>query len=145
MTTTNADSNSRQPLGLASNEGLGPLRAAADAVMAHQWSNNREAMDALTRLIDAAHALAVDVAAERERNRNAGFVEASRMHGQEIERLRSALRLIHGQGGGDFASDIHEARAIARDALGPNVEFSGVPAGHLSNHLAGGTSAGTQG
>lgn len=28
---------------------------------------------------------------------------------------------------------------------GPNVEFSGVPAGHSSNHPAGGTSAGTQG
>lgn len=27
----------------------------------------------------------------------------------------------------------------------PNVEFSGVPAGHPSNHPAGGTSAGTQG
>lgn len=27
----------------------------------------------------------------------------------------------------------------------PNVEFSGVPAGHSSNHPAGGTSAGTQG
>jgi hypothetical protein len=27
----------------------------------------------------------------------------------------------------------------------PNVEFSGVPAGHSSNHSAGGTSAGTQG
>lgn len=26
-----------------------------------------------------------------------------------------------------------------------NVEFSGVPAGHSSNHPAGGTSAGTQG
>ena len=35
-------------------EGLGPLRGAADAVMAHQWSNTRAAMDALTRLIDAA-------------------------------------------------------------------------------------------
>lgn len=32
------------------------LVAAADAVMAHQWSNTREAMDALTRLVDAAHA-----------------------------------------------------------------------------------------
>ena len=29
--------------------------------------------------------------------------------------------------------------------LQPNVEFSGVPAGHSSNHPAGGTSAGTQG
>jgi hypothetical protein len=36
-------------------------------------------------------------------------------------------------------------RQVALDALGPNVEFSGVPAGHLSNHPAGGTSAGTQG
>ena len=31
------------------------LRGAADAVMAHQWSNSRPAMDALTRLIDAAY------------------------------------------------------------------------------------------
>lgn len=35
-------------------------------------------------------------------------------------------------------------QAPARIA-GPNVEFSGVPAGHSSNHPAGGTSAGTQG
>lgn len=35
-------------------------------------------------------------------------------------------------------------QAPARIA-GPNVEFSGVPAGHLSNHPAGGTSAATQG
>ena len=34
----------------------------------------------------------------------------------EIERLRNALLLIHGQGD-KCASDIHEARAIARDAL----------------------------
>ena len=31
------------------------------------------------------------VAAERDRAHNAGFVEASRMHDQEIERLRSVL------------------------------------------------------
>ena len=31
------------------------------------------------------------------------------------------------------------------DSKTPNVEFSGVPAGHSSNHPAGGTSAGTQG
>jgi len=31
------------------------------------------------------------------------------------------------------------------DSEPPNVEFSGVPAGHSSNHPAGGTSAGTQG
>lgn len=30
------------------------LKAAADAVMAHQWSNSREAMQALTELIEAA-------------------------------------------------------------------------------------------
>lgn len=44
------------PDGSALSEGLGPLREAADAVMAHQWSNNRQAMDALTRLVDAASA-----------------------------------------------------------------------------------------
>lgn len=37
-----------------------------------------------------------------------------------------------------------QPRTVVLD-LGPNVEFSGVPAGHLSNHPAGGTSAGTQG
>lgn len=37
-------------------------------------------------------------------------------------------------------------RAWAVENLNPpNVEFSGVPAGHLSNHPAGSTSAGTQG
>ena len=35
-------------------------------------------------------------------------------------------------------------KAVAR-LKAPNVEFSGVPAGHSSNHPAGGTSAGTQG
>lgn len=33
-----------------------------------------------------------DYAAERERAHNAGFVEASRLHGAEIERLRAALQ-----------------------------------------------------
>lgn len=51
-------------------------------------------------------------AAERERNHNAGFVEASRLHGAEIEQLRTALRLIQGQDGDDPAHDIFEARAI---------------------------------
>ena len=31
------------------------LEQAAKDVMAHQWSNTREAMDALTRLVDAAY------------------------------------------------------------------------------------------
>ena len=35
----------------------------------------------------------------------------------EIERLRRALRLIHGKDGPDCAADIYEARAIAGDAL----------------------------
>jgi hypothetical protein len=42
-----------------------------------------------------------------------------------------------------------DARQSARQLVAcfkaHNVEFSGVPAGHLSNHPAGGTSAGTQG
>ena len=36
------------------------------------------------------------------------------------------------------------ARALPQNKT-PNVEFSGVPAGHSSNHPAGGASAGTQG
>lgn len=40
--------------GSALTEGLGPLAQAAQDVMAHQWSNTREAMDALTRLVDVA-------------------------------------------------------------------------------------------
>ena len=40
--------------GSALSEGLGPLAQAVRDVMAHQWSNNRQAMDALTRLVDAA-------------------------------------------------------------------------------------------
>ena len=35
-------------------------------------------------------------------------------------------------------------QALVDFHLGPNVEFSGVPAGHSSNHPAGGTSAGTK-
>lgn len=42
------------PDGSALSEGLGPLAQAVRDVMAHQWSNNRQAMDALTRLVDAA-------------------------------------------------------------------------------------------
>ena len=42
-------------------------------------------------------------------------------------------------------SQVVEAIEDARDVLGPNVEFSGVPAGHSSNRPAGGTSAATQG
>lgn len=38
----------------ASDSGLSPLAQAAQDVMAHRWSNNREAMDALTRLVDVA-------------------------------------------------------------------------------------------
>ena len=36
-------------------------------------------------------------------------------------------------------------RRTLPDSKTPNVEFSGVPAGHSSNHPTGGTSAGTQG
>lgn len=36
-------------------------------------------------------------------------------------------------------------RVVTYRVKTPNVEFSGVPAGHSSNHHAGGTSAGTQG
>lgn len=60
------------------------------------------------------------------------------------------------------APEIMAAGSMVRDEFGPevgnwlamesmterepsNVEFSGVPAGHSSNHPAGGTSAGTQG
>ena len=39
----------------------------------------------------------------------------------------------------DFAARVQAA------VIAANVEFSGVPAGHSSNHPAGGTSAGTQG
>lgn len=38
------------------------------AVMAHQWSNNQAAMDALTQLVDAANAAGdVDILAEHRR------------------------------------------------------------------------------
>ena len=55
MTKPSEDNPSGQPLGLPLNDQLGPLRGAVDAVMSHQWSNSREAMDALTRLVDAAN------------------------------------------------------------------------------------------
>ncbi len=42
------------PEAVCSTAGLGPLAQAVQAVMAHQWSNNRAAMDALTRLLDLA-------------------------------------------------------------------------------------------
>ena len=46
--------------------------------------------DALVPLYDQS-ALDAALAAARERGHNAGFVEASRLHGAEIERLRAAL------------------------------------------------------
>jgi hypothetical protein len=42
------------------------LRETAEAVMAHQWTNTREAIQALTDLVDAAHAaIDVDIVAHR--------------------------------------------------------------------------------
>lgn len=52
---------------------------------------------------------------------------------------------------GDGMAEIEQKSAITmlmrelRKRTSSNVEFSGVPAGHSSNHPAGGTSAGTQG
>ena len=55
MTTqATAGQQPSQPGAVLSSEGLGALAQAAQDVMAHQWSNNRQAMDALTRLVDAA-------------------------------------------------------------------------------------------
>lgn len=56
----------------------------------------------------------------------------------EIERLRAAMNEA-------LPFTVTLGQQILTDALGPNVEFSGVPAGHSSNHPAGGTAAGTQG
>lgn len=55
------------------------------------------------------------VSAERERAHNAGFVEASRLHGREIQRLQTALQWIASVNAMDY-----EYRAKARDALAPN-------------------------
>ena len=49
--------------------------------------------------------------------------------------------LAEGEGMQRFRDVLHHLAT----RKGPNAEFSGVPAGHSSNHPAGGTSAATQG
>ena len=57
--------------------------------------------------------------------------------------LLAAIEAMRVAGGAaEFQAAFDKAKKLA---MVHNVEFSGVPAGHSSNHPAGGTSAGTQG
>lgn len=89
MTTKDTDTHrptpAAEPLALRLSEGLGlpppavnwpqdlPLRDGGAVSAGRYWTE-------------------AQMLAERERAHNAGFVEASRLHGQEIERLRAALK-----------------------------------------------------
>lgn len=75
------------------------------------------------------------VAAERDRRakERATLMAAAAMLARMVEGDSVTMAVIS-----EMAEDIGRV-------LRPNVEFSGVPAGHSSNHPAGGTSAGTQG
>ena len=69
---------------------------------------------------------------------------------REVERLRAAIEFVlpmaeEEWGHHNCPTNGLKAVALMHAALSHNVEFSGVPAGHSSNHPAGGTSAGTQG
>ena len=65
------------------------------------------------------------VAAERERAHNAGFVEASRLQGQEIERLRAGLRTAINTLERD--GDEWNICEHLREALGPNTPMTAAP------------------
>lgn len=74
----------------------------------------------------------LNAAPEIERAHNAGFVEASRLHGAEIERLRAMLAevLPVAWTGGDGMPAAHQevmARAKAMLDLGPNVRANAAP------------------
>ena len=88
---------------------------------------SREADEGPTMLVRRVEA-AVE-AAERERWKEAAMLTGDAL--RELERYEYA------------AATIGLRKAVA--SMGPNVELRGVPAGHSSNHPAGGTSAGTQG
>lgn len=81
-------------------------------------------------------ALLAAVAAERERPRQVIAYMATSREG--------TVRFTDNPDGARELESYGWAITPLADA-GPNVEFSGVPAGHLNNPPAGGTSAGTQG
>jgi hypothetical protein len=81
-----------------------------------------------TRTDLAAERVFSAVAAEREHAHNAGFVEASRLHGAEIERLRAVLRVAREGYASEAATGLpvlpqwrERTVALIDGALGPNV------------------------
>lgn len=83
---------------------------------------------------------AMDEGLEIEHPERHAIRSMKRVAQQVIEAgMRSAIDLAW------QAQDLRELARKIEDSKTPNVEFSGVPAGHSSNHTAGGTSAATQG
>jgi hypothetical protein len=74
----------------------------------------------------------------------ARWEEAMRLTWQMVDPFKPA-----GEAGsywrGQDAGIVAALTTLRANLKTPNVEFSGVPAGHSSNHPAGGTSAGTKG
>lgn len=87
MSTTDSrpDHGSSTLLGLGCNEGLGLPAPAVN------WQHDLPLRDG-GAVSAGRYWTEAQLLAERERAHNAGFVEASRLHGQEIERLRVALK-----------------------------------------------------
>lgn len=88
--------------------------------------------------------------AERHPEHHAAVFEAERALEVESEsRGMFVARLENMRANGDQWLTVAAVLALLNNcdmlAQRPNVEFSSVPAGHSSNHPAGGTSAGTQG
>ena len=65
-------------------------------------------------------------------------------YGQVVEFDASGTYALFRRGN-KFKDRWVHSKDVTLHPVTPNVEFSGVPAGHSSNHPAGGTSAGTQG
>jgi len=96
------------PDGSALSEGLGPLAQAVRDVMAHQWSNNRQAMDALTRLVDAASDAQEVLKMVADISHSGGLVPQS-----PLDALVSVRRLTLEHWNTEGSEDEHRERVLA--------------------------------
>ena len=124
--TTAAGGPDGMPLAHGLSEGLGPLLPARDG-QARVMTLTSDDSDNFQGHWYSPQAVAERVAAERER-----CAAVARRWGETHD-------------AGVTVNARNAADKIARGIEGPNVAFSGVPAGHSSNHPDGGTSAATQG
>ena len=132
--------NPSQPLGLGSTEGLGLTRFAPTVTMPGGGVVTPEGWMWVLGFALAGCDWAIE-AAERDglHQKAMDYRRRQRIYWQEREVAAAEERLA------DAGARLDKEKATLAALVGPNVEFSGVPAGHSSNHPAGGTSAGTQG